>query len=476
MTRITQAEALTRRKQNDLVALAKALGKVRTYVWNKYGSIHGVEKSAYEIRDEVCSKFKNLNIASHVLQGTVLDAVANIKANREAAKAHVVRAIFRHTTDDAERRWLCVALKWDRPRNGAHSWLEDRYLRRQMRKHCARGRSRCKNQITLPRDCYKWFGLRGRGFVDINGFVIPKPARRGKVRRIAIPLRTNWKIEGAIRVILKGSDVEVHYGIDAADTRPCGSATIGVDKGYTEVLVDSDGESHGVGLGAILSAESDALKTKYQARNKLREIAKACLGKNPAKSALIERLNLGRTKLRKRKARHRAVISTLIHRAVHTVVDKAKMIVAEDLTKPFASRSRGANANRRLSGWVKGMIASALEEVSNRRCASVKLVNAAYTSQICCTCGCFGTRRGDRFYCAVCGDVKRSDQVAARNVLARLTDKEIKLYTPYQKVREILLKRSLPRLRLSNQDSSCAAVASRSAAASTESELPGFLP
>jgi hypothetical protein len=45
-------------------------------------------------------------------------------------------------------------------------------------------------------------------------------------------------------------------------------------KGYTEVLVDSDGEHHGQGLGEVLSAESDALKVKYQRRAQLRAMAK----------------------------------------------------------------------------------------------------------------------------------------------------------------------------------------------------------
>jgi len=483
VTRITQAEVLTRRKRHDLAALAKALGKVRVYVWNKYGSVSGTEKSAYEIQNEVRPRFKYLNIASHVLGGTIIDAAMKIKASREAAKVQVVRAIFRHTTDEAERKRLCTALKVDRSHDGYQSWTEDRYLRRQMRKSYTHGHSHCKNQITLPCDCYEWFSLRGRGFIDINGFVARKAAsgrtaKRG-VRRIAVPLRTNRKIEGAIRVILKGNDVEVHYGIEAADERPCGEKTLGVDKGYSEVLVDSDGDRHGVGLGALLSAESDCLKGKYRARNHLQSIAEGNPAEpdkpvNPVKRAHIEKFNLGRKKLDARKDRHRTVVSTLIHNAAHSVVGKAKTIAVEDLTKKFASKDYGANQNRRLSAWVKGMIAEALTHVANRRRASVKLVNAAYTSQICCKCGCFGKRVGDRFYCEVCGDVKRCDQVAARNVLARLTDKQIGLYTPYQTVKAILLERSLPRLRLSNQDSSCAEVQSPMAAtvASTESELP----
>ena len=464
VTRITQAEPLTRRKLDDLTMLVKALGKVRVYVWNKYGSIEGVGKTPYEIRDEVCPKFKHLNIASHVLQGTVLDAAKNIDANREAAKVEVVKSIFRHTKDENERKRLCIALKVDKSSKKYKSWTEDKYLRRQMRKQCVRGYSKCDNQIMLPCDCYEWVNLNGRGIIDIDGLTISKR----KIRHIAIPLRTNVKIEGEIRVILNGSDIEVHYEIEPVDERPCGTQTLGVDKGYTEVLVDSDGESHGDGLGKLLTAESDHLKEKYQVRNRLQAIAEACAKTNPQKAANIEKFNLGRKKLNARRNRHHKIVSALIHEAVHSAVSKAKIIAVEDLTKPFASKDYGADQNRRLSGWVKGKIAHALDSVSSRRRASVRLVNAAYTSQICCACGHFGVRKGDRFYCSVCEDVKRSDHVSARNVLARLSDREIKLYTPYKEVKEILLKRSLPRLRLSNQDSSCDNT-------STESELPIFL-
>ncbi len=464
VTRITQAEQLTVRKQGDLTALCAALGKVRAHVWRKYGSIKGVSKSAYEIRDEVCPGFKNIGIVSHVVQGTVLDAAKNIAANREAAKVEAVRAIFRHTKDENERKRLCTALKADKTREGFPSWIEDAYLRRQMRKHCARGHSKCVNQIVVPVDCYKWFEVNGRGFISVAGFM---EAKR-RVRRIAILLTTNHKIEGAIRLIVKETGIEVHYGIEAEDVRPCGKKTLGIDKGYTEVLVDSDNVDHGVGLGILLSAESDTGKRKGQALGKLRAIAKKS---EPKKRARIEKNNLGKKKFLARRTRHHKMVSTLIHNAAHSVVSKAKVIATEDLTKKFVPKDLGANANRRLGQWVKGVIAKAFESVASRRGASVKLVNAAYTSQTCPDCLCFGNRSGDKFYCEVCKDVKRSDHVAARNTLARLDDPEIKLYTPYREVKEILLRRALPRLRLSNQDSSCVGTASVSLAASTESEL-----
>lgn len=453
VTRITQAGSTTRLKRKDLEELSMSLGKIRALIWRNCGSINGVYKSAYDIQNEVRPLFKHLCIASHIVSGTILDTAACIKATREAAKAEVVRAIFRHTKDEIERKRLCTALKVDKTTETHKSWTEDRYLRRQMRKYCKHGVSKCINQIVVPADCYKWYELNGRGFIKVAGFTSKKRAdlKRGAIRWIAIPLTTNRKIDGAIRLIVKDSGVEIHYSIEAVDERSCGTKVIGIDKGYTEVFVDSDNDSYGIGLGALLGAESDTGKRKGQALGKLRAIAEKS---EPKKRARIETNNLGKKKFLKRKSRHQKIVSTLIHNAVHSVVSKAKTIAVEDLKKPFTSKDLGVNMNR------------------SRRGASVKLVNAAYTSQICPDCLCFGRRDHDKFHCAVCRDVKRSDHVAARNTLARLDDPEIKLYTPYREVKAILFRRSLPRLRLSNQDSSCVGIkAACAATASTESEV-----
>ena len=76
-----------------------------------------------------------------------------------------------------------------------------------------------------------------------------------------------------------------------------------------------------------------------------------------------------------------------------------------------------------------------------------------------------GKRRGDLFHCED-GAVLQADENAARNVLARLHDREIDRWTPWQKVKSILLKRTeRHRLGLLNQDSSC-----NSQELSTESE------
>ena len=169
-----------------------------------------------------------------------------------------------------------------------------------------------------------------------------------------------------------------------------------------------------------------------------------------------------------------------MYQSVHQLVDKAEFIAAEDLTSPIASKKFGKNVTRRLSAWTKGVIATALDTVSRRRGSSVILVNSAYTSQMDSRYGILlGKRRGDSYsrqkfrrnfcleYCFD-GAVLQADQNAARNVLARLHDQEIDRWTPWQKVKSILLKRT-ERLRLGllNQDSSC-----NLSGLSTESELP----
>ncbi|OAD22230.1 transposase IS605 OrfB, partial [Candidatus Thiomargarita nelsonii] len=94
--------------------------------------------------------------------------------------------------------------------------------------------------------------------------------KRGK--RIAIPVGTNYSITGQIRLILREGQVEIHYTIDNVDLRSGGDKEIGIDKGYTEVFVDSEGEFYGKGFGDVLSKESDYLKKKYQRRNKIKAV------------------------------------------------------------------------------------------------------------------------------------------------------------------------------------------------------------
>jgi IS605 OrfB family transposase len=216
---------------------------------------------------------------------------------------------------------------------------------------------------------------------------------------------------------------------------------------------------HGPGLGVLLAAESDRLKAGNRHRAKIRAVAgKAARRGDHAKAERIARNNLGTVKKTRTRRRFEARARTVTFEAVHAVTDKASVIVAEDLTRTFASRRNlGRNTNRRLAAWTKGLTAEALKSVPERRGSALVLVNAAYTSQADPRTGALGVRRGDRLHCPG-GDVYQADHAAAINILQRASDPDITLFTPHTRVRQILRERAdRQRARLPAQDSSPAA-------------------
>ncbi|MFG2054288.1 RNA-guided endonuclease TnpB family protein [Micromonospora sp. NPDC048930] len=451
VTRIAYSARLNPGKYAALAEQARRLGRVRSEVWQRYGSMLGVGSGLRDrqVRDQWLAHGTHIRfgVLANAWKEAVRDAVAGIAASLEAAKVDVRRAIIRRTSDPAERKRMFSALKADQ-------WASDPFLARQMRKHWKRGRNRTHDQIVVRADKYNTL-VDGRGRLWL---AVPGLERRKMVR---IPLSTTVAPAGTLRLILRGGRVEVHYQIDASQMRssqrPCGDQTIGVDKGYTEVLTDSDGQPHGEQLGDLLTRESDRLKQRNRRRAKLRSIANtAALRGDHAKAHRIKTNNLGTIKRDRQAARHRARVRTEIFTAVHEVVDKAAVVVAEDLTKKFAGRKTlGKNMNRRLAAWTKGVTGEALKSVSERRGSALVPVNAAYTSQACHRCGRFGRRSGDRFHCTWCGVVWQADVNAAINILQRAGDPDIALHTPHHRVKQILQDRTdRHRTRLPVQDSS----------------------
>jgi hypothetical protein len=147
---------------------------------------------------------------------------------------------------------------------------------------------------------------------------------------------------------------------------------------------------------------------------------------------------LGRKKIDARKERTQKQLRTLAFQAAHGIVDKAAVVVSEDLTSPIAAKQQWKQYNRRMSAWAKGVLAEALDSVCMQRQASHELVCGAYTSQMDSATGLLhGKRVGDKFY-RENGDVLQADHNAALNVLARLDDPDISRFTPHGEVRRIV--------------------------------------
>ena len=135
--------------------------------------------------------------------------------------------------------------------------------------------------------------------------------------------------------------------------------------------------------------------------------------KKPHKSVNIKTHNLGRKKLDKRAKVKKGFLRKQVFTATHQLVDKAKDIVAEDLTTPMAGKKFSKNMNRKLSSWCKSLLAESLKSVSQRRGSSLAYINPAYTSQMDSRNGLLmGDRRGEKFYCFD-GVVLQADMNAA---------------------------------------------------------------
>ena len=325
---------------------------------------------------------------------------------------------------------------------------------------------RCQKRSWPTKNSYTTKVWHGRAWVYLQSL------ERGQ--RIAIPLKGSHLSTGALRILLQpNGQVEIHHAADedaVCGTRPCGVATVGVDKGYTEAYTDSDGERHGQDLGDLLAAESNHGKVKGRRRNHLKVVHDQHAAKgNTRKARNIEQHNLGRKKQRRR--RRQRPVRNLLCQAAHVVVDKASTIACEDLSASMKSAPyRHKDTNRRLHGWGKGVMSDTLTSISRRRGSALVLVNPACTSQIASRTGLLqGTRRWDRF-CCLDGVVLDADGNAACNIPARLYDEEITLYTPYRDVRALLAERTRTTVGTARPGLELRGLATPSP--STESEVP----
>ena len=420
----------------ELLPICKAVGYIRADIWRRYGGLKTVGKSSNDIRNEISglALYSDLPIDGTIRNESTKDIVNDIFLYRAAAQQKVRRAIYARAKDDkAELTRLYELLQ-------RGEWTQDNFLHRQMRKHFKHGHSQVNNQFVVRSDKHHTEIVDGKLVVVIN--IAPKYGQ--PIRLVTTTSGKNVDLSGKnIRIVVKDNVTEIHYAFKKPMSRPHGTEIIAVDKGYTEAFVDSDGDEHGVGLGKIMTEYSDKASKTGKARNKLHALEKKHReAGHIAKADRIKSNNLGTKKIKARKDKTQKRIRNIAFKAAHSVVDKASLVISEDLTRPIAKKHPWKKHNRRMSAWAKGTLAEALESTTQQRKARHVLVNAAYTSQMDSNTHLLeGQREADKFYCAN-GDVLQADFNAARNLLHRYFDHEITLYTPYREVRRILLARS----------------------------------
>src|SRR3979490_209707 len=146
-----------------------------------------------------------------------------------------------------------------------------------MRHQWRRGHNHTSDQVIIRSDKVRAFTLTEGGEVWL---AVPGLTPRTGV---VVPPATAVAPVGTLWVVLRGGRVEGYYQVEDTGVtsahRACGTATVGVDKGYSEVLVDTDGDHHGPELGELLRQRCDTLKERNARRATLRSIGNQAGGR-----------------------------------------------------------------------------------------------------------------------------------------------------------------------------------------------------
>ena len=294
-------------------------------------------------------------------------------------------------------------------------------------------------------ETYRTFFHKGRQYIAI--------ASKEKGKRLIIPLTGKGKISGQIRVVLdfERRRIEIHQIVKKGKyiTPPKGDA-IGIDWGITEVLTDSDSDRWGKDFGKSLTKYSEQIKNKGKKRNKLHAVAKKHKKKrNHKKYKKVLKHNLGSKKQKKSSYKRKTHLENQVNRALNEFLPQKdpKIISCEDLTH-LRGKAKSKKLSRLVSLWIRNIINERFEFKVLQRGSLLKRANPAYSSQICLNCGWVhrGNRNGDLFKCQFCGHTAASDWSAALELLRRLNDPEISLWTPKEQVKRLLLQRFRRRL------------------------------
>lgn len=450
-------------KAGALAAMGVELDRLRRVVWSRFHGAKTAHLSKREIRDRLMREGSPTDYAvpQRLWRATVEDTVDKIRAWQRAVIVTEVRPkIYQRTAgdEDAQKRLLTLA-KIGR-------WREDPWLSRQCREAFAslaphsKGRGwivadNCSYDLSRDDHGRVWLAVMTpacRKRLKLNLGELPPRMEPTSTVHIGPDGRGGW-------VVIAAYDAHI-----VSSVRPRNTVRVameGIDAGVTEVFTTTDGRRFGAGQSAVIAARAERDNARGKARNKIRRVRdkhldhariaesngdKLAASAARAKATRIERHNLGKHKQSRQRTHDRAATKDVAYQSVHDLVDVTDRIVAEDLSGLRGKSKFGPAVNRRYSAWQRSFLADALASVPSRRGSAVTLVNPAYTSQQVHPCGHLGVRKGKKIYCQTAGCpqlgiVYDTEINAARNMVSRATDPEIKRFTSYQEVKRILLAR-----------------------------------
>lgn len=283
-----------------------------------------------------------------------------------------------------------------------------------------------------------------------------------KGRRVIVPFNPNkWakkffdKRKGCFIVCPDAQgNLNLHIPIEEEPKENNNNQEVAIDKGFRKLIVDSNNQKYGEDWHNLEKKIDNKFQKKQKQRNKIYALRKELHKKYQEtkyrntykKIKHLEKYNLGKKKFNKNKIKTQETIKNNVNQAVNDFITnnpKLKTIVLEKLDRFDNGKKYSKKSNRLLNQWKRGFLKNKLTFISQLKSLELAYQNRAYTSQECSNCGYVhkDNRQGERFTCIQCGYREDADVNGALNILSRKYDSEIGLYTPYKKVKEILLER-----------------------------------
>ncbi len=424
--------------------MAHRAGRLRSDIWNKYGSLKcwGISHQKLYKEFQKTNPPELYKLPQKQWQKTFERVINDIHACQEAAKTIVIRKIYRHFKPEIDeqgkeiksttfRDELIKSLK-------TLDWMQYPLLHRWMRQAYHRGHTYVNNQICV--------GIS-------NGAVVKRISRNVVSVTIGGDSIGNRQYEkltlffkvgrttptGLFQIIFDEltNEIRLHFPKVIKRSPSTGKGRCGLDKGYTEAFTDSDHMTYGNGIGKVMTKSVAKRHTRGKGRNKLYQMA---IKKNKQH---IFKCNLTKKRHQNSENQKKRTLTTMVRTGVNQFFDKYQYAVTEDLSFVVKNKQISRQINRNLAEWCKGTLQKALDEISYRRESSVTVVNAAYTSQVDSRFGVLlGTRQGDQFF-TFDGEVLQADCNAARNIETRLDDPNITRFMSKIDVRKVLIKRTV---------------------------------
>lgn len=414
-------ESIADGDMKKLQEIAGDYGRVKDYVYARYGGIGGLSKiyPGYTVqnemietglREEIGLPFVYFNLA-------VFDALRDIKSQWTRTKTAVLQRINRNgELSDGEKHYLRYLLKvnnafeevlnhktvnlkadlqkkYEQLSGNVDVKKLNNYLRRQVRLLHVKQHVGSADGFSLTERAYRY---------GDHGIYITMKEKR---KRIFVPLTDNNRYDRQIYLKLypKESNIEIKVPVDVkARKHEDYTCKVGLAVGMYTMLTTDEGHTYGEKLGEY----------QVQLTGWIREQAikhKADKGEPSGRKKYVAR------KQRMTEQLH-SYINMELNRFLKT--EKPEIIYIPKLPKP---QKHGGNKeiNNSVNLWQRGYIKSRLQQKCREQSVKVVEVFGKGISNECSKCGGNGNKKESIFTCRDCGYQADEKQNAAQNAKKR---------------------------------------------------------